>query len=119
MPYGQGVDSSGVPPPLDLSHAAKLKSVELRLESLSVQWIIATLQTAKTEYFRRVTIFIGVCFDMVEDLDRREWQDLDHLLVRLWTSHSIVPKLRYVVTKETRSLVPTLLPELVNRGLID
>ena len=119
MPYDKAVDSSGVPPPLDLSHAAKLKSVELRFESLSVQWIVATLRIAKTECLRRVTIFIGVCFDVVEEVDRREWQDLDHLLVRLWTSHSIVPKLRYVVTKETRSLVPTLLPELVNRGLID
>ena len=118
MPYDKAVDSSGVPPPLDLSHAAKLKSVELRFESLSARWIVATLQTAKTE-FRRVTDFIGVCFDMVEEVDHREWQDLDHLLVRLWASHLIVPKLRYVVTKEARSLVPTLLPELVNRGLVD
>ena len=119
MPYDQGVDSSGIPPPLDLSHAAKLKSVELRFESLSVQWIVAMLQTAKTICFRRVTIFIGVCFDVVEEVDRREWRDLDHLLVRLWTSHSIVPKLSYVVTKEIRSLVPTLLPALVNSGLVD
>ena len=119
MPYNPAVDSSGVPPPLDLSRATKLKSVELRFERLSVRWIVATLQTAKTGCLRWVTIFTGVCFDMVEDLDRREWQDLDHLLVRLWTSHLIIPKLRYVVIKETESLVPTLLPELVKTGLID
>ena len=72
MPYDKAVDSSGVPPPLDLSHAAKLKSVELRFESLSVRWIVATLQTAKTECLRWVTVFIGVCFDMVEEVDHRE-----------------------------------------------
>ena len=83
MPYDKAVDSSGVPPPLDLSHATKLKSVELRSERLSVRWIVATLQTTKIGCLRRVTIFIGICFDMVEEVDRREWQDLDHLLVRL------------------------------------
>ena len=60
--------------------------------------------------------------DLIDEATRLEWQDLDHLLVRLWTTLSILP----VFTYEKRGggtgsglLVPELLPELVKKGIVD
>ena len=118
--YPWRVASPGAPPPLDLSHVAKLKDVEFRFVRPSVQWIIATLQTAKTKHLRRVTVFSSIRLDKVQEVDRQGWQDLDHLLVQLWSSHSIVPKLKYTKAPErmgVREAAPNLFPELVNRGV--
>ena len=110
----------GIPPPLDLSHAAKLKGVEFRLETPAVKWVVATLQTANTECLQQITIFSAATFDFIMEVDHREWQDLDHLLVRLWISHSIIPKVKCTMIEETMILTeaaPNLLSRLVNEGV--
>ena len=61
----------------------------------SVQWIITTLQTAKTEHLQQITILTRFPFDGFVETDRPEWQELDHLLVQLWTSRSIIPNIKY------------------------
>ena len=123
MSYCRSVGSSGNPPPLDLSHAIKLKDVGFHFDNLSVKWIVATLQTAKSKYLRQITIFSSTSFDTVEGEVRREWQDLDHLLVRLWTSRLIIPKIKYISAPEREDVdlgevAPSLLPELVSRGVV-
>jgi len=50
---------------------------------------------------------------------RQEWQNLDHLLVRFWTSHSIRPRILYKGGRETRDHASSMLPELTRRGLVD
>ena len=52
-----------------------------------------------------------------------EWLDLDRLLVQLWESHSIRPKITYVCAsqneeKEAIDCVSCLLPEITERGII-
>ena len=47
-----------------------------------------------------------------------EWSDLDHLLAKLWESHSIRPKV-ICSTPEMRDPVESLLPEITKRGIID
>ena len=98
----------------------KLKGVEFRLETPTVQWIVTTLQTAKTKHLQQITIFSAATFDLIGELGRQEWQILDHLLVQLWTSRSIIPKMKCtrargrVVLKEA---APILLPQLVSKGV--
>ena len=109
-----------MPLSLDLSKAAKLKDAEFRLREPIVGWINATLQTARSKNLRQITIHIPAIFlRSVDETTRLEWQDFDHLLVRLWTTRSIRP----VFTYEKKGagtgpgeLVPKLLPELVSRG---
>lgn len=77
-----------------------------------------TLQAAKTKCLRQITIFIALgTFDTDEEVDHRERQDLDHLLVKLWTSRSVIPKIK-CVGKKSMDLVPSFFPELVSREVV-
>ena len=54
----------------------------------------------------------------------REWLELDHLLVQLWESHSIRPKVTYIALSymhegRARSCMESLLPEVTTRGIVD
>ena len=90
---------------------------------LNVRWITATLQTAESTNLRKITIVVTSCdtpADPVEERVHREWQGLDHLLVRLWTSRSIRPKIKYKTgaAEELEKLIWSLLPNLVHNGAI-
>ena len=86
-PVGLGNTSS----PLNLSKATKLRHVGFRFATPTVQWISITPQSAQLDALRRISIISGAFFATTEEVDRG-WQELDQLLVRLWTSHSIYPK---------------------------
>jgi len=106
---------------LDLSIAAKLKYLGFLRKGSSVRWISTTLQTVKSKSFQRISIFQ---FDpiTVEESVCQEWRDLDRLLVRFWTSHSIRPQVVYIAwpgQKDLKDHAPSLLPELTRRGLVD
>ena len=106
--------TSEVPPPLDLSKATKLKVVEFDWNGQRLQWITTALQTTQSEDLQRITVFLEVIFfDPIQEVVL-EWQDLDRLLVRLWTSHSIVPEVLYI--DELGRFIPNLLPGLTSRG---
>jgi len=100
---------------LDLSEARKLKHLVLRYGMPSIRWITMALQTAKSKNLQTITIRpdattfgnpVGVTL-------YEEWQELDDLLVQLWTSRSIRPKVM------CRGSCLILLPELTRRGLVD
>ena len=115
----------GTLPPLNLSDATKLKDVEFRPRTSSVKWISAALRTAKPQNIQRVAILFyiplmsSVIRNPAEAMTRLEWQELDHLLVQLWTTRSIRPVFTYYAIGDETSpgvLVPQLLPELVRGG---
>ena len=89
----------------------------------SIQWIALTLQTVKSKKLQRIHVCQATA--LPEDIGEvicREWQDLDRTLVQFWISHSIRPRVTYVVGKggkDLRDHVPNLLPELTRRGLVD
>ena len=104
---------------IDLSKASKLKYLEFVLADPSVQWITMTLRTVKSKNLQ----FIGINpYDdgpqIISEADHQEWQVLDHLLVQFWTSHSIRPWVMYM-EEDLKDRVPSLLPELTRRGLVD
>ena len=94
--------------------------MEFRFTRPNVQWIVATLQSVNTKHLQKITIFSSVPLQQVREEDRREWQSLDHLLVQLWVSRSIIPKIKYTKAPEWMGggeAAPNLFPELVNRGV--
>ena len=121
--YGPGTDTSGMPPPLDLSRATKLTEVKFRAGWYNIPWIIMTLQAAKPKSLRQITIHsddlcIFTSGEQVIDLSKEnvpEWQELDHLLVELWASQSILPKITCSDNLQTDA--PRLLPGLTSRGI--
>jgi hypothetical protein len=117
------IDTSKALPLLDLSEAAILKDVKFRWNKPNIQWITTALGTAKSEHLRHVTIRSSASFvDPIEETVRRAWQDLDHLLIRLWTSRSVRPEIEYEEKKEGNGLgqvTPSLLPELTGRGVVN
>ena len=83
----------------------------------NVQWISTALRTAKSENLQRIVIrFLPTLPGLPEGADRLEWEDLDNLLVQLWTTRSIHPVFEF--ESGIRELGPMLLPELANRGAV-
>ena len=64
---------------------------------------------------------LATFFHPVDEAILRKWRDLDHLLVQLWTSCSVLPKIRYerrVGGSDMGEFAPSLLPGLTNRGAV-
>ena len=110
-------------PLLDLSKLTKLKDVVFGCTGPEIQRITMTLQTAESINLEQITIHSPTSFkELVVESDCPGWQDLDRLLLRFWTSHSIRPKIWYKDGEEEydlRYLVPRIFPELTSRGLVD
>lgn len=81
-------------PPLDLSNATKLKGVRFDWNARSVRWITTTLQTARSNDLRRITLYTSAVPPYGLS-DGAEWLDLDRLLDELWTSRSTLPKILF------------------------
>jgi hypothetical protein len=119
LPLLVAADTSGTPP-LDLSKVVKLKELWFRCGTLNLPRITMALQTVQSRNLQQITINpYGTFVNLIGATDPQEWQDLDHLLVRFWTSHSIRPKIVYQAGKGLNDLVPSLLPELMGRGAVD
>ena len=107
---------SRTPPVLDLSNATKLKYLEFRWGRCNVRWMTMTLHTVQLRDLRRITIFLhNIMSDPTEE-KLQEWHELDHLLVQLWASHSILPRVLYKNARE--GLLTRLLPELTSGGFV-
>ena len=111
-------------PSLDLSKATKLKDV-LFCYGRNIQWVTTAIKTIKSKNLQQIAISSNTYTPpsgQIREAVRQEWQDLDHLLVQLWTSHSIRPKIMYQREKgkeEARGFAQRLLPELTRRGVTD
>jgi len=105
----------------NLSTAKKLKHLVFRCARAQVQWITTTLQTVKSEDLQQITLWPGadVFVRKIGEPVRQQWQDLDHLLVQLWASHSIRLEILWMRREDVREYAPSLLPELIRSGLID
>jgi len=82
-----------------------------------------TLQTAESINLEQITIRSPTAFKkQIVESSYQEWQDLDRLLLRFWTSRSVRPKIWFKDGKEgcdMKYLMPRLLPELSRRGVVD
>ena len=111
-----------MPPPLDLSKATKLKDLNFTWCSSNTKWIAMTLQTAKSKNLRKIIIRISSDhLRFPRTRVRSEWQDLEQLLVELWTFRSIFLEVKYSKGEEGtwRRLVVDLLPKLTSMGVVE
>ena len=123
------------PDSIDLSKAARLKGSAFRVESQRVDWITMALQTIVPEHrdFQQITIYLpydprlsGAGADVrriAGELIFEQWLELDRILVQLWESHSIRPKIMCFaprgMEKEITECVGRLLPEITGREIVD
>ena len=111
-------------PPFDLSMVTEVKGMEFRCHTIRIQWLTMSLRTVKPPNLRQITLTMDpfiVFFGPVGEEIHQEWQDLDHLLVQLWTSHSVLPIIRFETTgngDHLLNLASGLLPELTSRGAV-
>jgi len=106
----------------DLSTAAKLRHLAVLCTRPGVRWVTEALGTVKSKNLQRITICLATdTMSTIPEPVRRQWHDLDRLLVQFWTSHSIRPKVSYEVVMggDMKDYAPRLLPELTRRGLVD
>src|SRR5579872_4713012 len=109
-----------MPPPLDLSEATNLETLEFQWSRPDVQWIVTSLKSIRSQNLQEILLNMYVCVvfpDPVEERIYREWRDLDRLLAGLWDSYAIIPKMTYFKVGETDELgrlLPSLLPELTS-----
>ena len=120
---------------IDLSKATKLRDVSFLLTSLSVEYVTQTLQTLTPEHqdFRQISINVpyrqalsndgvGVGQAVGEPV-YNQWLELDRLLIQLWDSRSIRPKISYFAMKEERrqmaKSVGYLLPRAAKEEILD
>ena len=92
------------------------------VQSKNLQWITISPCATITDLPRIRNHPPLTIANMVGETVRQERQDLDRLLVQFWTSHSIHPRITYEagsVGSELGALLPSLLPELTRRGLVD
>ena len=83
-----------------------------------------SLQTVKSPNLRQIAITVDslTAFNLpVGGEIHWEWQDLDRLLVQLWTSRSILPKIKFerrIRGNPLGELPPGFLPELISMGAV-
>ena len=112
-------------PSFDLSKAIKLKDVVFNYRRSSIQWVTTTIKTIKSKNLQQIVIFSdtwnAILGQVREAAVRQEWQDLDYLLLNLWTSHSVRPVLMYRRehgADNARGAAQMLLPDMTRRGII-
>ena len=133
---GSLLSVAGLPHALiDLSKATRLQDVEFRCGKLKVEWITMTLRTITSKHRDLQTILIRIFYKFslegsgasirqtAGETAYREWLDLDRLLVQLWESRLIRPKVKYTCTsengwKEAIDGVSCLLPEVTKRRIV-
>ena len=121
------------PVSVDLSKATKLEGVVFRPVSPGVEWITTALRTVTPEHrtLQQISIYVpfnSALYDIGIDIGppigettRRQWSGLDHLLIHLWESRSIRPKLVCMRLKweerDIRDVIESFLPEVTGRGV--
>ena len=116
IPYA---DAFGVPS-LDLSKATKLRDIVFRCKNSGVQRVTAALHTIEPKNIEQISLELShyIFWRTVH----QEWLDLDSLLVRFWTLHSLRLKVTYESRRgwgDRRETVARLLPEVMRRGIAD
>jgi len=117
------------PGSFNLSKATKLRSVVFRPTWQTVEWITVALQTITPQHrdLRQISIYApyhstpydAEIMQSLEEATYRQWLDLDRLLVQLWESRSIRPRVGCQGEKcqNTESIIGHLLPEITKRGI--
>ena len=116
---------------LDFSNTPKLKEVVFRVRTQTVRWMTLALQTITPDHrdFRQISIHVPKPYrpianppDLRQGSVYNQWMDLDRLLVQLWESRGIRPKVLYEASENKEAMgehIGCLFPEITERGIIE
>jgi hypothetical protein len=121
---------TSAPTSIDLSKAIKLKDVVFQLNEWWFGWITTTLQTITPEHqdLRQISVLVDFTIPFLStgpsaETIGEQCLGLDRLLVQLWESHSIQPKVECTALRgkeqDARDSVGRLLPEITKKGIIN
>jgi len=110
-----------------------LEDVVFQCGTMHIRWIIAALETITSKHrgLKQISIYIPyyilASFDPasvrqnIGEETRREWVDLDRILVQFWESRAVRTKIVYVVETRRKEEVcgplDDLLPEMTAGGI--
>ena len=123
------------PTSIDFSKATTLRDAVFLPVSLSIEWVTLALQTITPKHrdLRQISIHVPYrrTFASVPANVRQiigepvfgQWLALDRVLVQVWESHSICPKIMYIAPGKEKKVMDAcmgyLLPEITKRGIVD
>jgi len=92
----------------------------------NIQWVLTALRTITPNHqsLQEVSLHAPclLCGSRraIGEAARRRWSEFDHLLARLWESHSICLKVRFFnhADETNRRCANSLLPESSKRGMV-
>jgi len=116
---------------LNFSKVTKLREVVFRPESKNVDWITMALQTITPSHrdLRQISVYVPFHLTRanvgqgIGEVPLGSWSDLDCLLVQLWESRSIRPRVGYARQEwqgqSAEYSIGCLFSEATKRGIID
>jgi len=116
------------PDSIDFSKAIRLKEVVFRLQALGDIWSALPLKTLTSKHrdLRQISIYIPVnipmTFTRMNDEIRRQWMQLDHILVRSCESNgTLIRAICYMEggIEGARKRVEALLPKVTKGGIFE
>ena len=107
---------------IDFSNVIRLQEVAFHLEELHDVWTTLALKTLTSKHrnLQRVSIYIPITFTRMLEETRRQWMDLDRVLVQLWESNAIRIQVVYfgrMREEGARERVERLLPKMTERRI--
>ena len=107
---------------IDFSNVIRLQEVAFHLEELHDVWTALALKTLTSKHrnLQRVSIYIPITFTRMLEETRRQWMDLDRVLVQLWESNAIRIQVVYfgrMREEGARERVERLLPKMTERRI--
>ena len=112
---------------LNFSKATKLRDLVFRPKQQAIKWVAMALQTITPDHkdLRGISIYVNAVEteQTLGEATRRQWLDLDRLLIQLWESHSIRPTVRCARPggqgKAMERHIRFLLPEITKTRIFD
>jgi len=101
-------------PPLDLSKSPNLQYVDFVVGEEGVEWTTMTLQTSIPPNLRKIAVYLRGGSSYPTERTVLESNALDCLLAKLWTSHSVLPRIVYRTRLEM--VMQRLFPVLARSG---
>ena len=115
-----------------LHQSTKLREVTFTLGPFSVEWVPTTLKTIASKHKDLQEILFENCachtsLNLLIDATtrvgerlRREWIDIDRVLVQLWELHAVRVNVAYSGREEetARKFIGGLLPGTTERGIV-
>jgi len=121
-------------PSFNISKVTKLRDLVFRPGWETIEWITEAIRTITPEHrdLQQITVYVPYSLSISNhdtntpqtlQATSMQWSDLDHLLVQLWESRSIRPRVGCSWSRgegeHTDDCIAYLFPEITKRGIVE